>query len=225
VRRCETNDELVEFVKYRADSYVGGGVRDGRVLHAMRAVDRASFLPPETRWAAYIDEAVDIGSGQTCSQPSMVAFMVDKLELKQGLRVLEIGAGCGYAAAIVALLCSPGGKVLAAEILPELAIMARANCRVALAGRGVACEALAIVEADASAGLPDEAPFDRILLSAGVSRPSFREVLLLAHLTEDGLLIYPEARGKMYKVRRRGKDLIRESWGGVAFVPLAGCNS
>lgn len=195
------------------------------MLHAMRAVDRVSFIPPESRWAAYIDEAVDIGRGQTCSQPSMVAFMLDKLELKCGLKVLEVGAGSGYAAAIIALLCSPGGRVLAAEILPELAAAARANCAVALAGRAAAAGLLEIIEADASAGLPSEAPFDRILLSAGVSRPGFREEPLLAQLAEEGILLYPEARGRMYKLRRRGRDLVRESWGSVAFVRLVGGNS
>jgi protein-L-isoaspartate(D-aspartate) O-methyltransferase len=225
VRRCETNDELVELVKYRAESYIGEGARDGRVLRAMGAVDRASFLPSDSRWAAYIDEAVDVGRGQTCSQPSMVAFMLDKLELRSGLRVLEVGAGSGYAAAIIALLCSPGGRLLAAEILPELAEAARSNCAVALAGRPAAAGALEIIEADASAGLPSEAPYDRILLSAGVSRPGFSENPLLAQLGEEGILLYPEARGRIYKLRRRGRDIVRESWGGVAFVRLVGSNS
>jgi protein-L-isoaspartate(D-aspartate) O-methyltransferase len=225
IRRCETNDELVELVKYRAESYIGRGARDGRVLQAMRSVDRASFLPAESRWAAYMDEAVDIGRGQTCSQPSMVAFMLDKLELRPGLGVLEVGAGCGYAAALLTLLCSPGGRVVAAEILPELAAAARANIAVALAGRAAWADSPEILAADASAGLPGREPFDRVLLSAGVERPAFREELLLDQLRPGGMLIYPEARGRLYRVRLEGGDILRESWGGVAFVPLKGRNS
>jgi protein-L-isoaspartate(D-aspartate) O-methyltransferase len=215
----------VELVKYRAESYLGRGARDGRVLEAMRQVDRAAFLPADSRWAAYLDDPVDIGSGQTCSQPSMVAFMLDKLMLGPALRVLEVGAGCGYAAAIMALLCSPGGSVLAAEILPELASLARANCALALARFGAAIEGLEILEGDASAGLPGRAPFDRILLSAGVARPGFREEPLVAQLCDDGILIYPEARGRLYRVLRQGGGVLRESWEGVGFVRLKGRNS
>jgi protein-L-isoaspartate(D-aspartate) O-methyltransferase len=223
MRFPESNDELVDAIGYRAESYLGGGVRDRRVLAAMREIDRASFLAPGSREAAYLDEPVSIGLGQTCSQPSMVAFMLDKLDLGPGMRVLEVGAGSGYAAAIAALLCAPGGLVIAAEILPELAAMARANCAVALARRpAAAVEALC---ADASAGLPGRGPFDRVFLSAGVSRPSFREDALLAQLSDGGVLLYPEARGKLYRVTRTGGGALRESWSGVAFVRLRGKNS
>jgi protein-L-isoaspartate(D-aspartate) O-methyltransferase len=224
-RQPESNDELVEFVKYRADSYLGGGPRDGRVLNTMRAIDRASFLAADARWAAYLDEPVDIGFGQTCSQPSMVAFMLDKLEVHPGARVLEVGAGCGYAAAALALLCSPGGSMTAVEILPALATMARANCAVALSGLGPAAVApVEVLAGDGSAGLPERAPFDRILLSAGVSRHSFKEEPLLEQLSEGGILLYPEARGRLYRLTRRNGGLIRDSWTGVAFVRLRGKN-
>jgi protein-L-isoaspartate(D-aspartate) O-methyltransferase len=222
MRLPESNDELVELVKYRADSFLGGGNRDGRVLNALRALDRAAFLPADLRWAAYLDEPVAIGLGQTCSQPSMVAFMLDRLRLFPGARVLEVGAGCGYAAAAIAILCSPGGSVIAVEILPELAAAARSNCIVALAKPLSRVEVLAI---DGSGGLPDRAPFDRILLSAGVRRRSFHENILSAQLAEGGILIYPEERGKLYRVMRRSGGLVRQSWDGVAFVSLRGGNA
>jgi protein-L-isoaspartate(D-aspartate) O-methyltransferase len=225
LRQPESNDELVDHVKYRAESYLGGGPRDGRVLNALRAIDRAAFLPSESRWAAYLDEPVDIGLGQTCSQPSMVAFMLDMLEVHPGTRVLEVGAGCGYAAAALALLCSPGGSVTAVEILPALATMARANCTVALSGLGPAAVApVDVLAGDGSAGLPERAPFDRILLSAGVSRHSFKEEPLLGQLLEGGILLYPEARGRLYRLTRRNGGLVRDSWEGVAFVRLRGKN-
>jgi len=223
MRFAETNDELVDSIKYRAESYLGGGIRDGRVLAAMRELDRASFLPPMSRDAAYLDEPVSIGLGQTCSQPSMVAFMLDKLSLGPGMRVLEVGAGSGYAAAIAALLCAPGGRVTAAEILPELAAMARANCAVGLSRR--AATPVEVVCADASAGLRDRAPFDRVFLSAGVGGRSFREGPLLAQLAEGGVLLYPEARGSLYRITRLGDRTVRDYWSGVAFVRLRGKNS
>jgi len=222
VRQPENNDELIELVERRADSFVGGGVRDGRVLAALRALDRAAFLPADRRWAAYLDEPVDIGMGQTCSQPSMVAFMLDRLRVFAGARVLEVGAGCGYAAAAVAMLSSPGGSAVSVEILPELASAARANCLFALA---MSSSSVEILTADGSGGLPERAPFDRILFSAGVRLRSFREEPLLAQLDDGGILMYPETRGRLYRITRRSGRLVREGWDGVAFVSLKGKNA
>ncbi len=173
----------------------------------MREVDRAVFLPQAFLWAAYMDDPVDIGSGQTCSQPSMVAFMLDKLSLRPGLRVLEIGAGSGYAAAIAALLCRPGGRIVAVEIGPELVVRARANCSVAGGRYGPApADDIEFVEADGSSGFPERAPYDRSLVSAGVrysrSRAKFREESLLEQLESDGILLYPEERGNLYRVTK-----------------------
>jgi protein-L-isoaspartate(D-aspartate) O-methyltransferase len=231
LRQAQSNYELIELVKYRAESYLGGGIRDGRVIHAMRALDRAAFLPAESKAAAYLDEPVGIGLGQTCSQPSIVAFMLDKLEIEPGASILEVGAGCGYAAAIAALLCSPGGLVVAAEILPELAHAARANCAVALATIGLSgwgsapVSPVEIFSGDGSLGLPGYPPFDRIFLSAGVARRSFSEDSLVTRLSSDGILLYPEALGRIYRLRRRGGSVLRDSWGGVAFVRLRGKNA
>ncbi|MDA8426550.1 MAG: protein-L-isoaspartate O-methyltransferase [Treponema sp.] len=246
-RAAESNDELVRIVKYRAASYLTGGVRDARVLDAMRDIDRARFLPHEYLWAAYLDESVDIGRGQTCSQPSMTAFMLDKLSLRPGLRVLEIGAGSGYAAALAALLCRPGGRVIAVEIIPELAARALANCASAGPRYGPPLsDDIDFVAADGSAGLGERGPFDRILVSAGVRRSrlrglgggreggsgaegggggGFREEPLLDQLGPGGILVYPEERGNLYRIERRGEALLRDRWSGVAFVPLRGRNA
>jgi protein-L-isoaspartate(D-aspartate) O-methyltransferase len=225
MRLAETNEELVRLVRYRADQYLGGGIRDGRVLEAMKLVDRARFLPQLVLWAAYLDEPVAIGQGQTCSQPSMVAFMLDKLELESGQRVLEIGSGCGYAAAIVAVLVHPGGSVFASELLGELSMMARANCAAAGFHGGSFADSITFLEGDGSAGYPDRGPFDRILLSAGVRHSSFRDSVLIDQLCDNGILVYPEARGNLYRVIKRGASLIRDRWPGVAFVPLKGRNA
>jgi protein-L-isoaspartate(D-aspartate) O-methyltransferase len=220
----------VQIVKYRAASYLGGGERDARVLEAMRDIDRARFLPHEYLWAAYLDESVDIGCDQTCSQPSMTAFMLDKLSLKPGLCVLEIGSGSGYAAAIAALLCRPGGRVVAVEIIPELSARARINCASAGPRYGPSlAQDIEFVAADGSLGLPERGPFDRILVSAGVrrsrNRGGFREEPLLDQLGSEGIMVYPEERGNLYRIERRGGTLVRERWSGVAFVPLKGRNA
>jgi protein-L-isoaspartate(D-aspartate) O-methyltransferase len=226
MRVFESNDELVDFVASRAPSYLGGGERDKRILAAMRLVDRASFLPPEGRRAAYADESAPIGHGQTCSQPSMVALMLDQLSIRPGMKILEVGAGCGYAAALLALLCAPGGRVTALEIQSELADLARSNCAVLTGSRAPgATGSVEVLEADGSGGLPSQGPFDRVLLSAGVSPEGFDEEPLLAQLTEGGILLYPEERGRLFRIERRGHFYLRASWDGVVFVPLLGKNS
>jgi protein-L-isoaspartate(D-aspartate) O-methyltransferase len=203
-------------------------MRDARVLDAMRVVDRAAFLPADSRWAAYLDEPISIGEGQTCSQPSMVALMLDKLRIRRGSRVLEVGSGSGYAAAIAALLCTPGGAVYAAEIVPELSRAGRANCaayRIAGHPSFSLLDAISFIEGDGSAGFPELAPFDRILLSAGVVSTSFRESILVSQLADGGILVYPQERGRLFRISRTASEVVRESWGGVAFVPLIGKNS
>jgi protein-L-isoaspartate(D-aspartate) O-methyltransferase len=213
-----SNAALVEGIAERAPFFLDGRPRSPRVLEAMREVDRALLLPPHSRDFAYRDAPVDIGEGQTCSQPSLVAFMLDILCLEPGLRLLEIGAGCGYATAIAARLCRPGGVVLAVEIRPELASLCRANC-------AALSEIVEVITRDGSEGLPDREPFDRILVSAGVSPRRFREAPLLDRLAEGGVLVYPEARGDLHRLERRGGTIARMSWSGVAFVPLVGRNA
>jgi protein-L-isoaspartate(D-aspartate) O-methyltransferase len=219
------NNELIDLVESRSEAYLGGGRRDERVLAAMRVIDRGDFLPTESRSAAYQDEPVGIGWGQTCSQPSIVAFMLDKLEIAPGAMVLEVGAGCGYAAAIAAVLCTPGGSVLALEIIPQLAAAARVNCSIALSKPSLSLvRPVEVLAEDGSAGLPGRL-FDRIFLSAGISLTGFDEKILLRNLSDGGILLYPEARGRIFRVRKRGSSPQRESWGGVSFVRLRGKNS
>ena len=187
------------------------------LLDALRAVDRARFLPVPLRGGAYLDQPVPIGWGQTCSQPSMVAFMLDQLDLRPGDRLLEIGSGCGYAAAVASVLCGPSGVVYASEIVPELARAARLHCAAGLEGARIV-----FLDADGSEGFPGYAPFDRILVSAGVSLPSFREEPLLGHLGAGGRLLYPHQAGSLFLVAQTAGGLVRTSWNCVVFVPLVG---
>jgi protein-L-isoaspartate(D-aspartate) O-methyltransferase len=150
----------------------------------------------------------------------MVAFMLDKLEIKPGDTVLEIGAGCGYAGAIASILCKPG-MLYASEIIPELADMMRSN---------LDCypENIKVISGDGSAGFGEYAPFDRIFVSAGVNSSAsekFDPSILLDQIRDDGVLLYPENYGNLFKIKKSGDKFVRETYFGVSFVPLIGKNS
>ncbi len=199
--------------------YLGIPKFDEKVVKAMRRITRGEFAPPDAR-KVYVDAPIPIGEGQTCSQPSMVAAMATLLDLTAGLRVLEVGAGCGYSAAVTASLISPGGSLFTVEYLPELAETARAN----LAKYDFDAEVEVIAD-DGSEGLPDRAPFDRIYFTAGTG-VGFDERPLLAQLNHGGILLYPQSRGDIFYVKKkRGGALVRRRAGGVVFVELKGKNS
>ncbi|HZK19421.1 MAG TPA: hypothetical protein VFC68_01710, partial [Treponemataceae bacterium] len=101
----KSNTTLIDLIRKRACHYLDETKRNERVLEKMLEVDRADFLPENVRQYAYLDKPVAIGYNQTCSQPSMVAFILDKLNIQPGNKILEIGSGCGYAAAIASKLC------------------------------------------------------------------------------------------------------------------------
>lgn len=213
-----SNEILISNVKARAPWYLGDKLRSEGVIGAMLQVDRRDFLPTEYQYLAYDDDPVPIGYGQSCSQPSMVAFMLDELDIAPGQKILEIGSGCGYAAAIASRLCSPGGIVYACEIIPELSEMARFHL-------GQSSKNVQVINADGSAGFPGLGPFNRIFLSAGVAFPTFKKELLLNQLTADGILLFPKTCGDMYCLRRSQGSLQEKIYPGVRFVPLKGINS
>lgn len=211
------NDDLIDAIRSRAAYYIDSSCRDERVLFAMQNIDRKNFLPDEFKLYSYDDNPVPIGFGQTCSQPSMVAFMLDKLNIENGNKVLEIGSGCGYAAAIASMLCGSSGHVYASEIIPQLADRMKKN----LSGY----PNIEILAADGSAGFPDCAPFDRIFLSAGVSSSAFSEDILISQLSDEGILLYPEDAGSIFVVKKHKDSLERDEYEGVRFVRLRGVNS
>lgn len=155
VERSADRRRLVEIVRSTV------GPRDPRVLEALGRVPRHAFVPEALGFRAYEDSALPIGEGQTISQPSMIAIMLDALRCAPGSHVLEIGAGSGYAAALLAELA---GEVDAVEIRPDLAARARET----LARLGVTNVRVHV--GDGSHGLPHAAPFDRILVSAAPAR-------------------------------------------------------
>src|SRR3954454_23763672 len=135
----------------------GRDIEDERVLEAMGSIRRESFVPTAERRRAYADAALPIGHGQTISQPYMVARIAEALELRLGERVLDVGTGSGYQAAVLAEL---GADVVTIERIPELAEQARAN----LAAAGY--ERVGAVGGDGTLGFPDRAPYDAIAVAA-----------------------------------------------------------
>src|SRR5581483_2683785 len=135
------------------------GIRDPRVLRAMREIPREDFVPQDVRVLAYRDDPVQIGFGQTISQPYMTALMAEVLELTGAETVLEVGAGSGYAAAVLGELAA---RVVSVEIVPGLVHMARRNLQRARRDGNVT-----IVQGDGSVGYPDCSPYDAISVAAG----------------------------------------------------------
>ena len=188
---------------------------DDRVIEAMGRVPRELFVPESIRYMAYEDHPLPIGEGQTISAPHMVAIMCDVLDLREGMRVLDVGTGSGYHAAVMADLVGPEGHVYSIERVPELVVYSRRNLREA----GI--ENVTVVEGDGSGGLPDHAPYDRINVAA--TAPEVPEPLK-EQLRVGGKLVIPV--GSCYQelvlVIRTEEGFELEHHGGVVFVPLIG---
>jgi protein-L-isoaspartate(D-aspartate) O-methyltransferase len=187
------------------------------VAKAMMAVPRHLFLPKEIEDEAYYDTPLPIGEGQTISAPHMVAIMMEAMELRPGQRVLEVGGGSGYHAAVMAEMVKPGGRVYSMERIEELAERARQS--LVRAGYDAWVE---VVVGDGTEGLPDKAPFDRISVAAAapyVPQP------LQDQLADGGRLLIPVGGRFLQEltlVARQGKKLTRRDLGGCVFVPLVG---
>jgi protein-L-isoaspartate(D-aspartate) O-methyltransferase len=156
------------------------GIHDERVLRAMREIPREEFVPAESQLVAYQDEPIPIGHGQTISQPYMTALMAESFELTGTETVLEVGAGSGYAAAVLGALAA---RVVSVEIIPALAQLARENLR-----RTGSDTNVTVVCGDGSLGYPEAAPFDAISVAAGAPQIP---AALLDQLKDPGRLVIP----------------------------------
>ena len=189
----------------------GRGVEDELVLSAMSAVPRHGFVPDELIPMAYADGPLPIGDGQTISQPYIVAVMSEALHLFHGQRVLEIGTGCGYQAAVLAAM---GLEVFTVEVLPGLARAARE--RLEAMGR----TGLHFKTADGHLGWPENAPFDGIMVTAAPSKVPHE---LLEQLAPGGRLVIPVGSwNQELRVYRKNSDetISRKTLFAVRFVPL-----
>lgn len=210
--------ESQEIARLRAEmierQLVRRGIRDQAVLDAMGALPRELFVAPELQADAYRDDALPIASGQTISQPYMVARMTELIAPKPGMHILEVGTGSGYQAAVLATI---GCDVVSIERHPDLAEAARA--RLAMLG----LEARVRIEiGDGSLGWPAEAPFDAILVTAAAPRvpPTLR-----SQLADGGRLVVPVGPLKSQEligVTRLQDRFDEHPFGGCIFVPLVG---
>ena len=194
-----------------------GYVRSDDVREAMLSVRREQFVPEAIRHAAYADRPQDIGQGQTISAPHMVAIMVEAMDAREGQRVLEVGGGSGYHAAVIAHVVGEGGHVHAVERVEQLARRARSNLEAA----GLS-DRVTVVVGDGSCGWPQFAPYDRI--SVACAAPDVPEPMLM-QLEEGGVLLIPVGGSyvqELTRLTRVGTRFRREGLGGCVFVPLVG---
>lgn len=191
---------------------------DEKVREAMLRVPRHKFVPEYEKKAAYIDRPLDIGHGQTISAPHMVAIMCELLELSEGHKVLEIGAGSGYNAAVMGELVGKKGHVYTVERIEALANFARDNLR------KTEYKNVTVLLEDGSMGYSYFAPYDRITVTCAA--PYIPEPLL-EQLKPGGIMVIPIGSDcysqELYKIKKDSKGNIhKKRKGGVAFVPLIG---
>jgi protein-L-isoaspartate(D-aspartate) O-methyltransferase len=191
------------------------GIAEPRILDAFLEVPREAFVSPEYAHLAYGDHPLPIEAGQTISQPYIVALMIEAAGVKVGDKVLEVGAGSGYAAAVIGRIA---GKVMAIERQHDLVEVARERLT------RLGYDNVTIVEGDGTRGCADEAPFDAILAAASGSHVP---QALIDQLAPDGRIVMPVGSPgwvqELVKVTKRADGTVeRQDLGGVRFVPLIG---
>ena len=208
----KSNPDLGE-AKARLFECLRREIKDERVIRAMERVPRELFVPPHLRHLAYEDMPLPIGKGQTISQPLIVALMTCALELEEGDRVLEVGTGSGYQAAILAELA---GWVVSVERIPELLEAARERLS-ALGYKNIELH-LAVREL----GWKKGAPYNAIIVTAGAPRVP---QTLLDQLADGGRLVIPVGsryEQDLLKITKKGEEITSENLGPCRFVPLIG---
>lgn len=207
----EENERLIESLVEQ------GRLSNQRVIGAMKKVDRINFLPENLKGSAYIDAPQPIGSGQTISAPHMVAIMTEALNPLSGNKVLEVGAGSGYQAAILAELVGKGGKVYTIERIEGVANSAKENLR--------DYKNVEVIIGDGTKGYKPKAPYDKIMVTAAAPRipePLVEQLKIKGELAIPvGSRIYQEFL-LLRKIGRKREEVEQEYVCGCVFVPLIG---
>lgn len=193
-----------------------GMIKDKKVIEAFKAIPREKFIPEEYISQAYGDYPLSIGKGQTISQPTTVMLMTEALELKKGDKVLEVGAGSGYQAAIISKIVGEKGKVITTEIVSELAELARNDIK------KLKIKNIKIVHYDGGQGYKKESPYDKIIITAACPEIPSK---LINQLKENGIIIAPVGdlfSQQMIKGIKKKGYLETKSLGYFMFVPLKG---
>lgn len=211
-RGAAWNERVDERIRMVSTQIELRGISDPRVLEAMRTIPRHFFVPPEYRERAYADHPLYIGSGQTISQPYIVALMTELMELEGGGKVLEIGTGSGYQAAILGELAD---RVFTIEIIESLAEKAKKTLK------DMKCGNITVRLGDGYRGWPSEAPFDAIMVTAA---PDHIPKPLLEQLKVGGCLVLPvgDFYQKLVRITRVENGYEEEEIIPVRFVPMTG---
>lgn len=201
----ESNEILISHLKEK------GLLSSKELDDAFRAIDRANFAPDDYKMEVYEDYPLPIGFGQTISQPTTVAFMLELLDLKKSDNVLDVGSGSGWATTLIAEIIKPQGKVWGVEIIPEL---------VKLGGKNLTKYNLPnakIVQSGKELGLSEHAPYDKILVSAEAQDLPPE---LLRQLKVGGIIVIP-IKNTLYKIEKLAEGKTKETaFPGFVFVPL-----
>ena len=195
-----------------------GILKTPSIIDAFEKVDRKDFVPEELKDKAYLNTPLPIGYGQTISQPLTVAFMLELLQPEKGNRVLEIGSGSGWQTALLAHIASGEGKVFAAELIPELMAFGRKNvAKYGFIKKGI----VEFHSFNATKGMPEEAPFDRIISAAsGMELPAaWKEQLKVG-----GRIVAPVKDAIHMLVKKSETEFDESVYPGFAFVPLISLN-
>jgi protein-L-isoaspartate(D-aspartate) O-methyltransferase len=201
-----------------------GYLSTSKVEQALRTVPREEFVLPKDRKMAYRDHPLSISHGQTISAPHMCVIMCEGMNLSEGMKILEVGAGSGYHAALCAeLVAKTGttstGHVYTIEIVDNLIEFAQSNLK-----RAGYADRVTLIHGDGGKGLPEHAPYDRILVVAAA--PSVPKPLI-DQLAPEGIMLIPVGSPGFYQElimveKSSTGEVLQKRWGGVAFVPLTG---
>ena len=192
------------------------GIKDEKVINAIHETKRECFVPNDLKEDSYKNYPLSIGHGQTISQPYTVAFMIELLNIKQGNKILEIGAGSGYNAAVMSYLVGKEGKIYAIELIKELTDFAKDNLKRA----GI--NNVEIIHGDGYHGYKKASPYDRIIITAGTPKIPDN---LIKQLKNKGIIVAPVKKiygEEMVKIVKINGKLEKTTHGSFAFVPLRG---